>query len=208
MLTSTAAILVGVITVFQLAYQLEPYGAESFSGRGIGWFAARELGPLIAGLIVVTRSAPSIAGERAAMTVQGEIDALRVMRLDPIKYLIAPKLGALLLALPALTIIADGLVIIGGWLGSIAVLRSDPMLFVEHIRAAFEMRDVYIGLAKSLLFALVIGTFATDEGLSVDRRRGAVGDAASRAVVECLIGVLAADTILNGVFYFIPGLFR
>lgn len=205
-LVGGAAVLVGLIAVFQIAYQLKSYSAEAMTPRVLGWFAWRELGPLAVALLVVTRSASRIAGELAAMTVNAEIDALRVMGLDPLKYLVAPRLGALVIALPALTIIADGLITIGGWIGSSFFLRYNTLFYLEQLRSAFAVRDLVLGLLKAFLFGFVIAFVAADEGLNVGRGVGLIGDATTRAIVFCLLGVLAADSFVNAVFYFIPGL--
>jgi phospholipid/cholesterol/gamma-HCH transport system permease protein len=205
-LVASASILVGLIATFQVAYQLKQYGAESVSALAIGWFATREVGPLVVALLIVTRSASAIAGEFAAMGANGEIDALRAMSLDPVKYLVAPKLAALCVALPALTIIADGLITLGGWLGTTFFLGFNSRFYLEQIRSSLSGADITIGVAKSILFGFVIAIIASDEGLGVDRRVTAIGEAASRAVVYCLLGVLAADTLINAVFYFIPAL--
>ena len=205
-LVASASVLVGLIATFQVAYQLKEWGAESMSALAIGWFATRELGPLVVALLIVTRSASAVAGELASMTSSGEIDALRAMSLDPVKYLVAPKLAALLVTLPALTIIADGLISLGGWFGTTIFLGFNSRFYLEQIRSSLGLSDIAIGVGKSLIFALVIGIIAADEGLGVERRVGAIGEAASRAVVYCLLGVLAADTLVNAVFYFIPGL--
>ena len=142
----------------------------------------------------------------AAMMSNGEIDALRAMSLDPVKYLVAPKLAALCVALPALTVIADGLITFGGWVGTTLFLGFNSRYYLEQIRTSLATSDIAIGVAKSFIFAFVIAIVASDEGLGVDRRVGAIGEAASRAVVYCLLGVLAADTLVNAVFYFIPAL--
>lgn len=205
-LVASASILVGLIATFQVAYQLKEYGAESVSALAIGWFATREIGPLVVALLVVTRSASAIAGELAAMTTGGEIDALRAMSLDPVKYLVAPKLAALCVALPALTIIADGLITLGGWMGTTLFLGFNSRFYLTQIRSSLSTSDIAIGAVKAFLFAFVIAIIASDEGLGVDRRVAAIGEATSRAVVYCLLGVLAADTLVNAVFYFIPGL--
>ena len=205
-LVGSASILVGLIATFLVASQLVQYSAGAIGPRTIGWFAARELGPLIVALLVVARSAPAIAGELASMNANGEIDALRAMGLNPVKYLIAPKLAALLVAIPALTIIADGLILLGAWVGHTVFLDFSPSYFFEQFRSGFDLRDVYVGLGKSLIFAFVLGIIAADEGLNSERRMSAIGNAATRAVVFCLIGVLGADTLVNAIFYFIPGL--
>src|SRR5690349_15257756 len=205
-LVCSASILVGLIATFQVAYQLKQYGAESVSALAIGWFGTRELSPLVVALLVVARSSSAIAGEIAAMTSSGEIDALRAMSLDPVKYLVAPKLAALCIALPALTVIADGLITLGSWIGTTVFLGFNSRYYLEQIRTSLSTSDIAIGAAKSFMFGFVIAIVASDEGLGVDRRVAAIGEAASRSVVYCLLGVLAADTLVNAVFYFIPGL--
>jgi len=205
-LVGASALLVGLITVFQVAYQLAPYGAEIVSVRAVAWFVAREIGPIVVAILIVARSAAAIAGEFASMSTNGEIDALRAMGLDPVKYLVVPKLAALLIALPALTALAIALAIVGGWLGTSVVLGFNTGLYLEQLHESLAIRDVGVGLGKSLLFAVLIALIAADEGLSVDRRVSAISSAATRAVVYCLLGVLAADTLVNVVVYFIPGL--
>jgi phospholipid/cholesterol/gamma-HCH transport system permease protein len=206
-LVVASAILVGLITVFQVAYQLAPYGAEVMSARALAWFVAREIGPVVVAILIVARSAAAIAGEFASMNANGETDALRVMGLDPVKYLVVPKLAALLIALPLLTSLAIALAVVGGWLGTSVVLGYNTGLYLEHLHDAFATRDVAVGLIKSVVFALIIGLTAADEGLAVARGRiSGIGTAATRAVVHCLIGVLAADTVVNAIVYFIPGL--
>jgi phospholipid/cholesterol/gamma-HCH transport system permease protein len=199
-----ASLLVGIIATFQVASQLSQYGAETLSVRAIGWFTARELGPVVVALLVVTRSASGIAGELATMRANGEIDALRAMGLNPVKYLVAPKLAALLIAVPGLTILADALITLGGWLGSIAILDVSTRFYFDQFRSAFELRDLFIGLVKSIVFAYLIAIVACDEGLNPGREVHAIGSAASRAVVFTVLGVLASDTVINAVFYFIP----
>lgn len=205
-LVGSASILVGLIATFQVAYQLKQYGAESVSALAIGWFGTREVGPLVVALLVVTRSASAITGELAAMTTSGEIDALRAMNLDPVKYLVAPKLAALCIALPALTIISDGFITLGGWLGTTLFLGFNSRFYLEQIRTSLSTSDIAIGAVKAFVFAFIIAIIAADEGLGVDRRVAAIGEATSRAVVYCLLGVLAADTLVNAIFYFIPAL--
>jgi phospholipid/cholesterol/gamma-HCH transport system permease protein len=205
-LVVSASILVGLIATFQVAYQLQPWGAQSMSVKAIGWFAAREIGPLVAALLVVARSASAIAGELGAMSASAELDALRAMDLDPVKYLVTPKLAALIVSLPALTIIADALIAVGGWLGAILVLDVGTTHYLEQFRESLTLQDIFVGLAKSLLFAVIMAIIPADEGLSVGRRVGAIGAAATRAVVFSMLGVLALDTVVNAVVYFIPRL--
>lgn len=199
-----ASLLVGIIATVQVATQLSQFGAESLSVRAIGWFAARELGPVVVALLVITRSASGIAGELATMRANGEIDALRAMGLNPVKYLVAPKLAAVLIAVPGLTILADALIVLGGWLGSIAILDVSTRFYFDHFRSAFELRDLFIGLIKSVVFAYLIAIVSCYEGLNIEGKLHGIGTAASRAVVYTVLGILASDTLVNAVFYFIP----
>jgi phospholipid/cholesterol/gamma-HCH transport system permease protein len=201
-----ASLFVGVIAIIQIASQLLDFGAQAMSIRAIAWFTAREFGPVGAALMVVARSASGIAGELAAMRAGAEIDALRAMGLDPVKYLVAPKLAALLFGLPALTVFSNALIIFGGWIGTTVALDYSTDFFVEEFRQAFEMRDLVVGLGKSIVFAFIIGFVAADEGLNVESRVTAIGEAARRAVVYSVLYVLAADTLVNVIVYFIPGL--
>ena len=205
-LVAASALLVGLITVFQVAYQLAPYGAEVVSARALAWFVAREIGPIVVAILVVARSAAAIAGEFASMSANGEIDALRAMGLDPVKYLVVPKLAALLIALPALTAVAVMLAVVGGWLGTSVALGYNSALYLQHVHESLALGDVGVGLAKSVMFAILIGLIAADEGLRVERRVSAIGDAATRAVVHCLISVLAADTMVYAFVFFFPAL--
>lgn len=204
-LVAASSVFVGLITVFQVAYQLAPYGAEVVSARALAWFVARETGPLVVAILVVARSAAGIAGEFASMSANGEIDALRAMGLDPVKYLVVPKLAALLIALPALTTISVTLAIVGGWLGNSVILGYNTALYLEHLHESLAIGDLGVGLAKSVVFASLIGIVAADEGLRVGRHVGAIGGAATRSVVYCLVGVLGVDTAVNALVYFIPG---
>jgi phospholipid/cholesterol/gamma-HCH transport system permease protein len=201
---AVASVLVGLIAIFQVAYQLAAYSAEVMSVRAIGWFAARELGPLGVALMIIARSAAGISGELASMRASGEIDALRAMGLDPVKYLVAPKLTALLIAVPALTVLSDGLITLGGWIGGTLFLKFSTAYFFTQFRLAFQVRDLFVGLAKSVVFAFIIVIAAADEGLNVESRVAAIGEATTRAVVYASIGVLAVDTMVNAIFYFIP----
>src|SRR5690349_16407225 len=205
-LVAASSLFVGLITVFQVAYQLAPYGAEVVSARALAWFVAREIGPIVVAVLVVARSSAAIAGEFASMSANGEIDALRAMGLDPVKYLVVPKLAALLIALPALTAVAVTLAIVGGWIGNSVILGFNTALYLEHLHESLAIRDVGVGLAKSVIFAILIALAAADAGLNVERRVSAIGSAATRAVVHCMIAVLAADTVVNALVYFIPGL--
>src|SRR5687768_14731707 len=204
-LVVSASVLVGLIATFQVAYQLKAFGAQVLSAQTIGWFTARELGPLVAALLIVARSASAIAGEFASMSANGEIDALRAMGLDPVKYLVAPKLAALLIVLPAVTVFAIFFIAVGVLIGNL-MLGVTANHVLADLRGSLHIRDILVGVGKSMVFGLVLGVIAADEGLSIERRVSAIGEAATRSVMFCMISILTVDTFVNAVFYFIPTL--
>ena len=201
----SAAILVGLIATFQVATQLSEYGAQVMSARAIGWFTARELGPLVAALLIVARSASAIAGEFASMSTNAEIDALRAMGLDPVKYLVTPKLGGLLVVLPAMTVFATFFIAIGVFSGNL-LLGFNAYEILGDLRGAIRVWDILVGIGKAMIFAFVIAVIAADEGLAIERRVQAIGSAATRSVMFCMIAILSVDTVVNVFFYFIPSL--
>ena len=149
---------------------------------------------------------------REVRFVQDNHSMSRMGVLRGLHYQLPPAAQAKLVAdglcyvepVPFLTVLANAGIVAGGWVGNVIFLGFNTSYFLEQFRNAYELRDLFVGLAKSLLFGFVLGVIAADEGLSVHRRFAEIGQAATRSVVYSLIGVLAADTIVNVVFYFIP----
>ena len=195
--------LVGAIMALQTAYVLEFYGATLFVARGVGISMTRELGPLMAAVLVAGRSGSAIAAELGAMVVSEEVDALEMMALDPRRFLLSPRFAALVLAVPALSVLADIAGIIGGAIVMALAYRLDVGLYAEETIHAIYVSDVGSGLLKSLFFGALIATVSCHRGLALRGGPEAVGQAATSAVVHSIIAVVLFDaaftTLTRGV---------
>jgi len=195
------AFMMGLILSFQAAYQLEPLGAERLVADLVSVSLTRELGPVITAIVVAGRSGSAIAAEIASMKVQEEIDALRVMGINPVAFLVAPKLLAMLVALPLLTAFADLLGILGGLLCAVSVLDIPAHMYLERCQAAVIMKDFVSGLAKAAIFAGIIVSVAAYCGFEVTGGAEGVGRATTRAVVLSIFLVIVADLVFTGLYF-------
>ena len=188
-------VLVGLILAFQSSAPMRQFGAEIFIPRLVGLSLLRELGPLLAGVILAGRTGSAYAAELGTMTVNEEIDALRVMGIDPMVLLVLPRLLAATLAMPVMTLLMD----LAGLLGMTGVMLSlgfPVSLVTDQLLIGVTLRDLWQGLFKSAVFGLVIAGVGCRAGLAAGRGPRAVGDAATAAVV----GGIVAIVLLDGLF--------
>jgi len=191
--------LTGMIMAVQMGATLEDYGALNTLGGLISVTFCRELGPIWAAVIILARVGSAMAAELGTMAVNEEIDALRSMSIDPVRYLVMPRLLALIIAMPILTLIADFVGILGGAMISSATFGVTISAFFESAtdRQFLEYSDVVGGLIKSVFFASLIGTIACDQGLHTSDGAEGVGKSTTRTVVLSVIFVLLMDLFLT-----------
>jgi phospholipid/cholesterol/gamma-HCH transport system permease protein len=192
--------LVGLVTGFQAAIQLEQFGANIFVADLVGLSVTRELAPLMTAIIVAGRSGAAYSAELGTMRVDEEIDALRTMGLDPYHFLVFPRVITLLLVLPLLTILADVAAIAGGLL--VALLRLDLTVaaYLAETQNAVHTWDVFSGILKTLFFGTSIALIACERGLSTTGGAEGVGRATTSAVVTSLFAIVVLDAIFTLVF--------
>jgi phospholipid/cholesterol/gamma-HCH transport system permease protein len=195
------AFFMGVVLALQGAYQLEKFGAQVLVVNLVAITVTREMGPLLTAVVVAGRSGSAFAAEIGSMKVAEEIDALRTMGLHPLRFLAAPKLIALSVMLPCLTLIADMLGIVGGATVSSAVLGIGAERFAERAADALVMRDIVTGLVKSFVFAGIVTQVGCYYGFSVRGGAEEVGRAATSSVVSSIFWIIVADVIFTGIFY-------
>ena len=195
-------ISVGAVLALQAAYQLRQFGAVMYTGSLVSVSMARELGPLIAAIVVAGRVGASIAAELGSMKVQEEVDALTTMAIDPIRYLVMPRCLALFLMLPCLTIIADSIGLAGGYLVGTLSLGIEPYLYLEKNFDALVFKDLYSGLSKSAAFAIIIAVVSCYQGLSVEGGAEGVGRATTQAVVNSVVLIIVADCFFTALLYY------
>lgn len=193
---------VGTVLALQAAYQLKQFGAVMYTGSLVSVSMARELGPLIASIVVAGRVGARIAAELGSMKVQEEVDALTTMAIDPVRFLVVPRCLALILMLPCLTVVADTVGMFGGFAIGTTSLGIEPYLYLKKNFDALVLKDVYTGLIKSGVFALIIGLISCYQGLSVEGGAEGVGRATTQAVVQSIVLIIVADCFFTALFYY------
>ncbi|MBF0101772.1 MAG: MlaE family lipid ABC transporter permease subunit [Desulfobacterales bacterium] len=195
--------LVGMTLALLSSYQLRQFGADIFVANLIGVAMAREMGPLIAAIIVAGRSGAAIAAEIATMMVTEEIDALKTMGINPTRFIITPKLYAITFTQPLLTVISDLLGIFGGFVVGVVVLQLSPVAFINQLLKTLFIRDIITGLIKSVAFAWIIAIVGTYKGFQVQGGAKGVGLVTTSSVVICLFLIIMADAVFSILFMYI-----
>lgn len=192
--------LVGAIIAQQGAFQLRRFGAELFVVNLIGILVLREIGLLLAAIMFAGRSGSATTAEIGSMRMREEIDAMRVIGLDPIEVLVIPRLIALMLALPLVTVVANIAAIFGAMLTSWIYIGLDPSAFLNQLQSALAPRHFFIGLSKAPFMALIIGLVACIEGLRVEGSTESLGRHTTAAVVKAIFLVIVVDGIFAIVY--------
>ena len=185
--------LVGFIMAFQGAVQLEQFGASIFVADLVGLTVTRELGPLMTAIVVCGRSGAAFAAELGTMKVSEEIDALKTLGLDPLRHLVIPRILALLIALPILSLVADLMGLIGGLLVGLFTLDLTPVAYIHRTQEALELWDISSGIIKSFAFALAIAMISCQQGLATSGGAAGVGRRTTTAVVSILFALILID---------------
>ncbi len=193
--------LIGLIMALQAAYQLRQFGAVIFVANMVGVAMTRELGPLLTAVVLSARSGSSIAAELGTMVVTEEVDALRVMDIEPRRYLVAPRFAAMLVALPCLTTLSDVAGILGGFSIATLGLGIGPGHYWEQTVQALYAKDLLTGVFKAVIFANIIAIVACREGLSIRGGPEEVGRATTRSVVTSILLVIVSDFVFTSIFY-------
>ena len=195
--------LLGIIIALLSARQLKQFGATIYVADLVVVAFARELAAILTAIIASARTGAAITAELATMKVQEEIDALRSMGLNVAKFLIAPKLWALFLALPALTVVGMVAGNAGGALVGIGLLGEDRVRWWNELVAAAGVGDIVQGISKSLLFAVIIALVGCHNGLRVAGGARGVGLATTRSVVMDIFLIVVADMVFASVSFFV-----
>jgi phospholipid/cholesterol/gamma-HCH transport system permease protein len=193
----TVVILTGFFTGAVLALQtgltLDQFGARPFVGRLISASMVKELGPVLTGLMLAGRVGSGIAAELGSMVVTDQIHALRALGTDPVRKLVVPRVLAGLFMAPVLTVIADTVGIIGGWLIAVLQLRVASSLYWSSITEGLYLEDAWMGLIKPFFLGYVITTIGCFVGLRARGGTQGVGRATTNAVVASSVAVIAVD---------------
>ena len=194
-LAALLGFLIGLILAFQSSIPMRQFGAEIFIPNLVGISLLRELGPLLAGVVLAGRTGSAFAAELGTMTVNEEVDALRTLGLKPVEFLALPRIIATTLMLPALVVYADLMGLLGGMLVGVTGLDISPVEYLNQTRDALELHHIFIGMAKSVGFGAVVAGTGCYYGLRCGRSAQGVGEATTRSVVAGIVMVVIVDAI-------------
>jgi phospholipid/cholesterol/gamma-HCH transport system permease protein len=199
-ITNVTLLFTGMVLAIQTAYSLAAYGGRSFVGDIVALSVVRELGPVLTALMVAGRVGAGITAELGSMAVTEQIDALRALAADPVRKLVVPRVSALIVALPLMTILADLVALFGGLLMSVFEIKQTRTYYMSHVLSALTVRDIASGVGKTVFFALFIGVIACYNGMHAKGGADGVGKATTNTVVVSSIAVIISDFFLTKLF--------
>ena len=192
--------LLGIVVAYQGADQLRQYGANIFVADLVGLSMLREFAPLIAAIIIAGRSGSAYAAQIGTMAVTEEIDAMRTMGIAPLELLVLPKVIALVIALPLLTVFADVLGVFGGMIMASTQLGVSFGEFLDRMVKAVSITSYWVGIGKAPVFAAIIAVVGCFQGFRTRGGADSVGTHTTRSVVQAIFLVIVADALLSVVF--------
>ncbi len=194
------AVMIAVVIGYQGVAQLRPYGGEDFTINLVAVSVLREMGVLITAIMVAGRSGSAFTAEIGVMQTREEVDALKVMGIEPMQVLVVPRLIALVITLPLLTFFADMMGLIGGAAISQSLLDVSPLQYLTRVRQAVSGSDLFVGLFKAPVFAFFITIVSCMHGLRVNGSAESVGRETTRAVVKSIFLVIVLDAFFSILF--------
>ena len=200
-LVITTSIFVGAVTAVQAVYQMQAYVPMKFLGTVISKSVFIELGPVLTALVVGSRLCANYAAELGTMKVTEQLDAMKIMALDPVTYLAVPRFWATVLMFPVITIFCDAIAIAGGYVVSVMTLDVTTGTFAEGLRLFYKSSDLISGLLKTLVFGAIVALSGIYFGFNTEGGAEGVGRATMTAVVGSCLSVLVADYLLAAVLF-------
>ncbi len=201
-MASLTAFSVGLTLAMEAAREMGRLGADNYVPDLVSLTLLRELGPMLIAVIVIGRSGSAVTAELGTMKVSEEIEALHVMAINPVRFLIVPRFLAMLIMLPVLTVFGNYIGMVGSWTICHYTLDMDTATYIFRSLDRVHLFDPYSGLIKSFVFAWLIITLACHCGLTVENGAEGVGQSTTHSVVYSLLAMLIANALLTGIFFF------
>lgn len=192
---------VGLILTLQMAPPLDAWGQKSSISRIVGIAVLRELGPLIASVVLTGFAGAAIAAEIGTMVVGEEIEALEAHALNPIRFLVVPRVFATLVSMTVIAVFADVVAIAASLAGSMIALDIPYATYKSNLLSQVKLVDFLTGVGKASIFGLLIGVIACANGLRVSGGASGVGRATTNTVVESVVAIIVADMVFTAIFY-------
>lgn len=200
-IVTLVSFLVGTIIAYMGAVQMRQFGAEIYIANLVGLGMAREMGAIMTGIVVAGRSGAAFAAQLGTMQVNEEVDALKSLGISPIDYLVLPRMVALILMVPLLTVYANTMGMLGGMVVSIGLMDLHPLQYFHQTVSAVSISDFIAGFVKAGVYGVLIALAGCMRGMQCGRDAQAVGDAATSAVVTSIVFMVVAAAILAVVFH-------
>ena len=202
-LVGTICAFTGMVLVMETAHTLKQFGAEIYAGGLVSISMSRELGPVIVALILAGRVGAAAAAEVGTMKITDQIDALEVFSVDPIGYLVTPRLIASIISMPVLFLLGFFLALIGSFVVGVFLVGISSGIFMHQTFRFICAKDLMVGIIKVVVFAIVVITTSCHEGMRTQGGAEGVGKAATTAVVISFFLIIFTNLILTAIFYFI-----
>jgi phospholipid/cholesterol/gamma-HCH transport system permease protein len=202
-LVMMTSLFTGVVLALQSAYQLKLFSAEQFTSDLVALSITRELGPVLTAMMVAGRVGASMAAELGTMKVTEQIDALRSLAVNPVRYLVVPRFLACMFMLVILTLYSDVVGIAGGYIVGTLKLGISSHMYFQRTVTALLLKDVYTGLLKAFVFGMIISIVSCHYGFKARGGAEGVGQATTMAVVVSFICIIIFDTFFTALFYFV-----
>lgn len=204
--SATIVMLVGLFTGMvlglQLYYTLVKFGSAGVLGSAVALSLVRELGPVLTAIMITARAGSSMTTEIGIQRISEQIDALSTMRIDPLRFLVSPRIAAAIVSFPLLTAFFDLIGILGGYITGVMLLDLDAGTYFYRVRTSVEMQDITGGFVKSIVFAVIVSTICCFQGFFTHMRKDsygakAVGLSTTSAVVLSCVLILIADYVVT-----------
>jgi phospholipid/cholesterol/gamma-HCH transport system permease protein len=201
-IVSLIGLFTGMVMALQIYYALAKFGAQGVLGSAVALGLVRELGPVMTAITIIARAGSSMAAEIGILRISEQIDALQTMRINPLGYLISPRIAAAIISFPLLTALFDALGIIGGYFTGVVLLGVNSGLYLDQIQAGVDSKDVMGGFLKSLVFAVMVSTICGFQGYFTHLRADVHGAksvslSTTAAVVLSCVVVLVGDYVIT-----------
>ena len=192
----------GMVLGLQLYYTLIKFGSAGVLGSAVSLSLVRELGPVMTAIMITARAGSSMTTEIGIQRISEQIDALSTMRIDPIRFLISPRIAASIISFPLLTALFDLIGILGGYITGVAMLGLDAGTYFYRVESSIEMQDITGGFVKAIVFAILVSTVCCFQGYFAHMRKDsygakAVGLSTTSAVVVSCVLILVSDYVVT-----------
>jgi phospholipid/cholesterol/gamma-HCH transport system permease protein len=195
------SIFTGAIAAWQARYQFSNIVPLRYLGTAVCKAVLLELGPVLTALVIAARVGASIAAELGTMKTNEQIDAMECLALDPVRFLVLPRMISGFIMMPVLTIIANFIALVGSWFVAVLFFGLTSNLYISGLKIFFNPRDIYAGLLKASVFGIIIAVMGCYNGLKSDGGAHGVGNATMKAVVSASVLILVFDYLIATILF-------